>query len=45
MCEKQKYEKEHNLSDIPMAEQFAKEQLVHNVIEILKTKMPSQKIK
>ncbi|EKQ51589.1 MULTISPECIES: hypothetical protein [unclassified Clostridium] len=36
MWEKQQYEKQNNLGDIPMSQQFAKENLVHRVIEILK---------
>lgn len=36
MWEKEQYQKENNLEDIPMAEQFAKLNLVHRAIEILK---------
>lgn len=36
MWEKEQYQKENNLADIPMAEQFAKLNLVHRAIEILK---------
>ena len=36
MWEKQQEEKEKGISDIPMSEQFAKNVLVHRVIEILK---------
>ncbi|WP_026887023.1 hypothetical protein [Clostridium beijerinckii] len=36
MFEKERYQKENNLEDIPMAEQFAKLNLVHRAIEILK---------
>ncbi|GEP65904.1 hypothetical protein CBE01nite_36720 [Clostridium beijerinckii] len=36
MWEKEQYQKENNLGDIPMAEQFAKLNLVHRAIEILK---------
>ena len=36
MWEKQEEEKKNNLPDIPMSQQFAKENLVHNAIYILK---------
>jgi len=36
MWEKQKEEQENNTGDIPMAQAFAKAQLVHNVISILR---------
>lgn len=36
MWEKQQYEKKNNLPDIPMSQQFARENLVHRAIEILK---------
>lgn len=36
MWEKQQYEKENNLGDIPMSQQFAKMNLVHRAMEILK---------
>ncbi|NOW89843.1 uncharacterized protein YjaG (DUF416 family) [Clostridium beijerinckii] len=36
MWEKEQYQKENNLKDIPMAEQFAKLNLVYRAIEILK---------
>ena len=36
MWEKQEYEKENNLGDIQMSQQFAKENLVHRAIAILK---------
>ncbi|NRT36630.1 uncharacterized protein YjaG (DUF416 family) [Clostridium beijerinckii] len=36
MWEKEQYQKENNLEDIPMAEKFAKLNLVHRAIEILK---------
>ncbi|NRY59634.1 hypothetical protein [Clostridium beijerinckii] len=36
MWEKEQYQKENNLSDIPMAEQFARLNFVHRAIEILK---------
>jgi hypothetical protein len=36
LWEKQQYEKENNIGDIPMSEQFAKENLVHRAIDILK---------
>lgn len=36
MWEKQQYEKENNLGDIPMSQQFSKMNLVHRAIEILK---------
>lgn len=36
MWEKQQEEQENNLGDIPMSQQFAKAQMVHNVIYILK---------
>ncbi|ABR36040.1 hypothetical protein [Clostridium beijerinckii] len=36
MWEKEQYQKENNLEDIPMAEQFAKLNLVHRAVEILK---------
>ncbi|NRT91846.1 hypothetical protein [Clostridium beijerinckii] len=36
MWEKEQYQEENNLADIPMAEQFAKLNLVHRAIEILK---------
>lgn len=36
MWEKQQYEKENKLGDIPMSQQFAKMNLVHRAVEILK---------
>ena len=36
MWEKQQYEKENNLGDIPMSQQFAITNLVHRAVEILK---------
>jgi hypothetical protein len=36
MWEKQEFEKNNNCGDVPMAEQFAKENLVHRAIEIIK---------
>jgi len=36
LWKKEQEEKENNLPDIPMSQQFAKENLVHRAIDILK---------